>query len=194
MRTRRFPRLAHGHTSLPFPSLSTLPLPLPMCPYCQLRLVPSFTRLGRLFSHSPPSLPQRSLLSPIMSVHSSPPSSPPPLLLSMSTPSPVLVLPWYRYPSRLFSLHTAPLHHLISTPPPSAAPAARPPMCASAPLSAHPSPRAFAVCATVGTTHVPSHTKPLPSHANFMRVPFPPRHVVILGPVGRKPRVRYALL
>jgi hypothetical protein len=100
----------------------------------------------------------------------------------------------HRDPPRLSSLHTAPRHHLISTLPPSAAPATRTPMCAFAPLSAHPSPRALAVCATAGTTHVPSHTKPLPSHAELMRLPFPPRHVVVLGPVGRKPRVRYVLL
>jgi hypothetical protein len=86
------------------------------------------------------------------SVPSSPPSSPPPLLLSMSTPSPFLVHPWYRYPLRLFSLPTASLHHLASIQPPSAASATHPPTCASAP------PPGSIPSISLPRTSLPTHT------------------------------------
>ena len=93
----------------------------------------------------------------------------------MLTPTFFLVRPCYLYPFRLSSLPAASLHHLTSKPHPPAVSPTRSPTCASARLSAHPSPRALAVCAPVRTTHAPSHIPQFPSHAYFMRLPLFPR-------------------
>ena len=167
--------------------LVTTPPPLPLAldppsPAADVPLLPTsfrsfFPRIGELFPRNPPSLPKRPLLHSSMSAPSVSPTSHPPCLIFMLTPTFFRVRPCYLYPCRRSSLPAASLHHLTSKPHPPAVSPTRSPTCASARLSAHPSSRALAVCAPVRTTHAPSHIPQFPSHAYFMRLPLLPRLV-----------------